>query len=315
MKFLLLLTLLFSTSAFSADDVNAIMKKAHLAAYYAGNDGTGQLLMKVYPKNGKPIKKMFKMLRIDLEEGGRQMFFTYFTAPSDIKRTTFLVHKNVSGDDFRRLYIPASDKVIAIAGSRKQDPFMGSDFTYEDVSGRHFSKDTHKLLGSETVGGEDCFVTESTPKKAGDDIYSKLKAWISKKTYIAMKVEFYGKDGLLMRTYTSGKIKMMAGHPTILKREMISTAGTKTVILVIICLIPWLWKYFKVVYSFRWTQWVLWSIRFSEFESVDLNKGLLNSPSVSEFKARSSRAGGAYYFHQQFIYQSSFISAPKNFKK
>ena len=232
MKILLMMTLLFTVSAVSAEDVNAIMKKAHLAAYYAGNDGTGQLLMKVYPKNGKAIKKMFNMLRLDIKEGGRQMFFTYFTAPSDIKRTTFLVHKNVASDDFRRLYIPASDKVIAIAGSRKQDPFMGSDFTYEDVSGRHFSKDNHKLLGSESIGGEDCYVTESKPKKKGNDIYTKIKAWISKKTYISMKVEFYGQDGLLMRTYTSGKIKVMGGHPTILKREMVSEAGTKTVILV-----------------------------------------------------------------------------------
>lgn len=231
MKILLMMTLLFSSVVF-AEDVNEIMKKAHLAAYYAGNDGSGQLLMKVYPKNGKPIKKMFNMLRLDIEEGGKQMFYTYFTAPSDIKRTTFLVHKNVKENDFRRLYIPSSDKIIAIAGSRKQDPFMGSDFTYEDVSGRHFSKDNHKLLGSETIGGEDCYVAESIPKKKGDDIYSKLKAWISKKTFIAMKVEFYGVDGLLLRTYTSGKIKMMSGHPTILKREMVSVGGTKTVILV-----------------------------------------------------------------------------------
>ncbi|MCP4148163.1 MAG: outer membrane lipoprotein-sorting protein, partial [bacterium] len=157
------LVIVLSMSLF-AESVDEIIKKAHLNSYYQGNDGKAQMLMKVYAKGkDKPIKKLFYMLRLDIEEGGPQMFFTYFVKPSDIKRTTFLVHKYIDKDDFRRLYIPASDKVIPIAGSRKQDPFMGSDFTYEDVSGRYYTKDNHKLLKSETLDGHDCHVTESIP--------------------------------------------------------------------------------------------------------------------------------------------------------
>jgi len=234
MKKLLFSTLfVISGLGLFAQDVNEIMEKAHLAAYYQADDGVAQLLMKVYPKGGKaPIKKLFYMMKIDLEEGGKQMFFTYFVSPSDIKRTTFLVHKYIDKDDFRRLYIPASDKVIAIAGSRKQDPFMGSDFTYEDVSGRHFSKDTHKLVGEEEFAGVQCYVTESIPKVKEPHI-SKLKAWINKETYTPMRVDFYNHDGVVYRTYTSEKIQDIQGFPTILKRIMVSPLdGTKTEILV-----------------------------------------------------------------------------------
>lgn len=216
-----------------AADVNKIMKKAHMASYYAADDGVAQMVMKVYSKGSKkPIKKLFYMLRKDIKDGGKQMFYTYFMRPSDISKTTFLVHKNILKDDYRRLYIPASDKVLPIAGSRKQDPFMGSDFSYEDVSGRHFTKDNHKLIGSASEGGEDCFVTESIPKVKENKI-SKIKAWISKKSYVPMKVDYYNQDGVVYRTYTSSSIKMIQGFPTIMKRVMVSPLeGTKTEMLV-----------------------------------------------------------------------------------
>lgn len=224
----------FSSASVQAQDANAIMEKASQVAYYQGDDGRAQMLMKVYPKGSdQPIKKLFNMLRMDVEENGKQNFLTYFAAPADIKRTTFLVHKSVEEDDFRRLYMPAADKVIAIAGSRKQDPFMGSDFTYEDVSGRHFTKDNHVQVGEEKVDGGLAYVMESTPKNPADDIYSKLKSWIDQETFVVKKVEFYGKDGALLRVYTSASTKTIDGYPTTLKRTMVSPAkGTRTEILV-----------------------------------------------------------------------------------
>lgn len=231
MKALLLLTLFIGSAM--AMDVNEIAKKAHLNSYYQANNGKAQILMKVYPKGGgDPISKLFYMLRLDLEEGGEQMFFTYFVRPTDIKRTTFLVHKKINEDDYRRLYIPASDKVLAIAGSRKQDPFMGSDFSYEDVSGRHYTKDTHKLLGEETLNGKAVYVTEHTPKDK-EDKNSKIKAWIDKDILLPLKVEYYNKEGKIYRRYTSDKIEKIKGFDIILKRTMESPLdGTKTIMLV-----------------------------------------------------------------------------------
>lgn len=229
----IILALLFIINSASAMNVDEIVKKAQMVSYYQANDGKAQLLMKVYPSGGgTPIKKLFYMLRLDIKDGGEQMFFTYFVKPTDIKRTTFLVHKKINEDDYRRLYIPASDKVLAIAGSRKQDPFMGSDFAYEDVSGRHYSKDNHKLLKEDKLNAEDVYITESTPKDK-EDKNSKIVAYISKKTFIPLKVEYYNKDSKLYRVYTSDKVQKINGFDTITKRTMVSPlAGTKTEMLV-----------------------------------------------------------------------------------
>ncbi len=233
MKKLFFITLvLFSMSIFAAQ-IDTIMERAHLSSYYPGKDGVAQLLMKVYSKGATtPLKKRFYMLRYDIKDNGEQMFFTYFEKPSDIKRTTFLVHKYIDKDDFRRLYIPASDKIIPIAGSRKQDPFMGSDFSYEDVSGRHFTKDNHKLLGEEIIDGKSYYKTESIPKVKEDKI-AKINAWIDKKTFIPLQVKYTNHDGEIYRIYKSEKIKMIQGYPTIMKRVMQSPLeGTKTIMLI-----------------------------------------------------------------------------------
>lgn len=227
------LALLTAAAPAFAESADEIIKKAHLAAYYAGKDGSAQMLMKVYQKGAtKPISKLFQMLKLDMEEGGQQRFFVFFQRPSDISRTAFLVHKFIDQDDFRRLYIPASDKVLAIAGSRKQDPFMGSDFSYEDVSGRHYSRDTHTLLGEEQLDGRKVYVTESVPKVEEPKI-AKMKAWIDAQTYLPLKVEFYNHEGKVYKVYTSEKIVTLQGYPTIMKRTMVSPLeGTRTELLV-----------------------------------------------------------------------------------
>lgn len=224
--------LILPLSAFAVEAVD-IVKKASLASYYAGDDGKAQMLMKVYPQGGgKAITKLFVMLKKDVTEGGEQMFLTYFQRPSDIQKTTFLVHKKIGEDDFRRLYLPASDKVLAISGARKQDPFMGSDFSYEDVSGRHFSKDTHKFLGEGEVKGQAAHIIESVPKEKEEKI-AKMKSWISKASNIPLKVEFYGHDGKVFKIYTTGKVMEINGIPTIMHQIMESPQrGTKTELLV-----------------------------------------------------------------------------------
>jgi len=234
-KFFVLFTLfsfLFLPGQLFAITAEEIIKKANLRSYYAGDDGRSQLLMKVFSKGKKkPIKKVFYMLKKDLEEGGEQLFFIYFTQPSDIRRTTFLVRKKIDEDDIRRLYIPASDKVLAISGSRKQDPFMGSDFSYEDISGRHYGRDNHTLLKEQKIYGQIAYVVESVPK-VKEEIIAKMKSWINKKTFMPIRVEYYNHQGQMYKYYKGEKIKKFQGFPTIMKQTMVSPKeGTKTIIL------------------------------------------------------------------------------------
>ena len=90
---------------------------------------------------------------------------------------------------------------------------MGSDFTYDDMGSRDVDLDNHKLLREEKVNGVNCWVIESTPKNS-DEQYSKKIGWIRKDNFIAIKVEYYDKQGALMKVLKVDGVKEIDGFWT-----------------------------------------------------------------------------------------------------
>ncbi len=226
-------------SAASSESPGEIMRKAGLADHYSGDDRQSRVAMLIYyDPSQKPAKKIFRFLKRDLEEGGRQQFYVYFTQPTDIRRTALLVHKYVDRDDLRRLYLPASDSVLMISGKQKQCPFMGSDFSAEDFTGRHYAKDRHLLVEETelTVNAKKgpvvygVWVIESFPRKF-EEKTSKTKTWIDRKTYLPLRMEYYNHHKELYKLYEAHSIKEIGGYPTVTKRVMTSPLeGTRTIL-------------------------------------------------------------------------------------
>ena len=107
-----------------------------------------------------------------------------------------------------------------IAANAKRSSFVGSDFTYEDVSGRDIEDDNHSIAKEEKVGERDAYVIKSAPKdEKGADFSYKL-SWIDKGSFLPIKEEYYDKRGELYKTFTSDEIKDMQGFPVITKRTM-----------------------------------------------------------------------------------------------
>jgi hypothetical protein len=146
-----------------AEEVNVeeVVNKANLAAYYAGDDGRAEVNMTITDSQGRERNREFVILRKDVEDGGKQLFYVYFKKPSDVKKMVFMVHKNVTSDDDRWMYLPALDLVKRIAASDKRTSFVGSNFMYEDVSGRNLSEDTRELVES----NDSHYLIKNTPKK------------------------------------------------------------------------------------------------------------------------------------------------------
>ncbi|UCD16774.1 MAG: outer membrane lipoprotein-sorting protein [Candidatus Zixiibacteriota bacterium] len=210
------------SASVSAEDNQAeeIMKKAHLALFYAGDDGSADVVMTIVNSKGKERMREFTMLRLDLEDGGKQFYYTYFRKPHDVSRLTFMVHKVPFETDSRWLYIPAVDLVKRISADDKNSSFVGSDFTYEDVSGRHWSEDNHKLLRTDILGGRDVHVIESIPE-AGHKGFSRKVSFIDAKHFLPLKEEYYDKKGEMERVYTAELIEDIEGirTPTLRKME------------------------------------------------------------------------------------------------
>ena len=194
-----------------AEDAAAIMEKAHLASYYAANDGKAKVHMEIInPDGGKRVRE-FTILRKDVEDGGDQWFFVYFKKPNDVREMTFLVNKHANRPDDRWLFIPAIRMVKRIAASDARSSFVGSDYTYEDISGRHPSHDVAEFIAEEEINGRKAWAIKNTPKEALDD-YAWRKTWVDQETHLVLKESYYDEDNTEVRRFTTDEFKQVNGH-------------------------------------------------------------------------------------------------------
>ncbi|HQL41704.1 MAG TPA: outer membrane lipoprotein-sorting protein, partial [Candidatus Omnitrophota bacterium] len=133
---LLLFLFFVGTTPAWAQTVEEIVNKANLASYYAGKSGQSDVVMTITDAQGRQRTREFRILRLNVKEGGEQKFYVYFRRPTDVARMGYMVWKNIGKDDDRWLYLPALDLVKRVAATDKRSSFAGSHFVYEDVSGR-----------------------------------------------------------------------------------------------------------------------------------------------------------------------------------
>jgi predicted RND superfamily exporter protein/outer membrane lipoprotein-sorting protein len=199
-------------------DATAIAKQAHMNLYYSGDDGTAKVRMSLVDKKGRERVRAFTMLRWDKEDGGEQRYYTYFFEPSDVRRTTFMVIKQQEKDDDRWIYVPSVDLVRRISANDKNSSFVGSDFSYEDVSGRHWLDDTHELVGEDELDGIGVHVIKSVPKDKAAWAYR--ISYIDKERMLALKEEYFDKKEKMIRVFTADKIEVIDDYATVSVRTM-----------------------------------------------------------------------------------------------
>jgi hypothetical protein len=137
-----------------------------------GEDQTSNLTMTLINKGGSERVRKIKQFTKDFGDVEKSIMF--FTAPADVKNTSFMnwTYDDPDKSDDQWIYLPALKKVKRISSDSKSDYFMGSDFTYDDLGDRKLDDDTHTLLREETIDGIDYYVVESIPKDE-DYMYSK----------------------------------------------------------------------------------------------------------------------------------------------
>ncbi len=225
LKISVFLIIMFFPLAARASSPEEIMKKSQAAFLYQGRDFKARVLMRLTAKSGSERTRELTMLRKNYgEPGGDQRYFMYFFKPSDVKDMTFMVYKYPQRDDDRWLFVPALNMVRRIAAEDKRSSFVGSDFTYEDVSGRDIEDDLHEFLKIEEgakgpCAEKDCHKVRSTPK-SGNEVYAYRLSWIDKSSNLPLMEEYYDKKETLIRVFIADEIKEIKGFPTITRRTM-----------------------------------------------------------------------------------------------
>lgn len=180
------LVFLFS-SAHAAVDGRWIMEQAD-----ARDDGDNMIVesvMILIDKNGNERRRDLKIFSKD--KGKDTLKLSYFLSPADVKDTGLLTHDFYSGekDDDQWLYLPDLRKTKRIATSDKSSSFMGSDFSYADITRRVLDEWNYKLLKESEVAGHKVWLVEATPvSKEVEDRYGFKKSILFIRQDIFMEI-------------------------------------------------------------------------------------------------------------------------------
>ncbi len=189
---LFLLIVLFGAVAATAAEPTAqeILDSVTDSGVFAGS-GEARITMTVINRRGQSKTQEVDLYRSDDGKGTTKQLVV-FVAPADVKGTKFLSIDSPAQGTQMWLYLPAVGRERVIAGSAVKGKFMGTDFTYEEISGSSsFSEEYTPIREKDkTVDGRDCYVLKLTPKSS-NATYGQLIMAIDKQSRIPLSVEFY----------------------------------------------------------------------------------------------------------------------------
>jgi len=217
----LLVVLIFPSSLWS-QDAKEIVRKAD-AKFNGEKSSYSEMTMTIVrPKYKRNIE--FKGWAIT---GGQSL--TLVTAPAKEKGQTFLK----SGNNLWS-WNPTIQRLIKLPPSMMSQGWMGSDFSNDDIlKESSLVKDyTHKLTGTEVVGGLKCYKIEMIPLESAGVVWGKINLWISTMDYFEMKSEYFDEEGYLVKTHVCSGIKVFDDRklPSVIEIIPADEPGNKTIV-------------------------------------------------------------------------------------
>ncbi len=149
-----------------------------------------------------------------------------FTAPAKDAGNATLKLKNQT-----YVYNPKLNQVIKLPASMLAQSWMGSDFSYNDLSKAEdlLTEYTHKIVGTASAGGHTVYTIEALPKPGAPVVWGKQQAKV-RDDGIFVEETFFDQDMKPVRTMTTDKIAPLGGrdYPVVLTMRPTTKSGQWT---------------------------------------------------------------------------------------
>ena len=170
----------------------------------ARNDGfgnyTANMTMTLRNRQGQESRRRMRFRVLEVEGDGDKSLFV-FDHPRDVQGTALLTHGHLAAQDDQWLYLPALKRVKRISSSTRSGSFMGSEFSYEDMSNPEVEKYTYRYLRDEPCGDLVCTVNEQVPVDRKSS-YSRQLVWQDKDHLRTWMVHYYDRKNSHLKTLT-----------------------------------------------------------------------------------------------------------------
>lgn len=186
---------------------NEILKRVE-DTYNAPKDRVSEVKILLLESGGSQKEREMKIWM----KGKYKKLFV-FKNPAEVKDVGFLV----LSDNELYLYLPAFKKIRRIASSLKNESFMGTDFSYNDLAKSEFTKNYNAEIKNEN---EKQYILELSPKPESDVEYSKLIMFVNKDVFLPDSVKFFDKGKNLFKIMRNKKFNKIKDYWVIGEIEM-----------------------------------------------------------------------------------------------
>ena len=184
----------------SADEINRGLEIALKAdnSFSGYGDSKTNLKMLLKDRKGSITERVMKMNLLEVPEDGDKSLIV-FESPRDVRGVAVLSHAHKTGSDEQWLYLPALKRVKRVASKNRTGPFLGSEFSLEDLSFQEVEKYSYEYLREEVLEEKECDVIKRIPLDPYSG-YTKQIVWVSKMDPLIHQIHHYDRKSFHFKT-------------------------------------------------------------------------------------------------------------------
>jgi hypothetical protein len=196
-----------------------------------GDYATQDMEMILIDKRGNQRVRKLRSFGRDVGEDEQSIMF--FLTPADVEDTGFLTYDydDPDKDDDQWLYLPALSRTKRIASSDKSGSFMGSDFSYADMSDRPLEHYEYELMGESEVDGHAVWQVQGIPiteQEKDETGYEKQVSFVRKDNYVVVRSVAWVKKGKRLKYFEVKNLEQIDGIWVPTEMQMTTRKGKET---------------------------------------------------------------------------------------
>ncbi len=208
---LFVLLILSSSFAKESFDPDAIMKKNQAARQIPSITALGTIITDGGSR--KRLEKTFTWWRQLQKDKTHFNTLTKFHTPANVKGQSILFLEAASEKNEILMWLPTFKKTRIIESSQQRSSFMGSDFSFSDITALQNEDYTYKATGLETCPNENklkCYKIQASLKNSAAVArlgYSNLTLWMRPDNNMTDRVHYHDESGKLFKELNTTQIQ------------------------------------------------------------------------------------------------------------
>ena len=232
-KYFLLLVLVSAFLPWTghAADITADEIMARVVDRNHGDNRIARISMTLIDRKGRKRSRSLETFMKD--RGPDTLNLIFFTAPANVRNTGFLTYdySTPDRDDDQWLFLPELHKTKRIASSSKSQSFMGTDFSYADMTRRIFEEWNYQLLGEREVNGKMAWLVEAVPSSRAVERrygYAKSVLFIRQDAYMIARAVHWLTEGGKLKYLDVRRLEQIDGIWTATELDMRTVRNKET---------------------------------------------------------------------------------------